>query len=86
MADERPIDSDDFARIQALIHTCEVKVIVGEGEALCELLRGVHADYFSEDLPPLPLDELVGDKAVSRKITRARMVLEGLMRGSRKYW
>jgi hypothetical protein len=83
MADERLIGPHDFARIRALIHAFETKVIDGEHGPLWEVLRDTHADYLSEN-PPLPLDDLVGDEAVSREINHARLVLERLMRGVSK--
>lgn len=78
MTAKRPIEPHDFARIRALIQAFEVKFVDGEEEPLWEALRGVHAQYLSED-PPMPLDDLVGDKAVSRELAHAGMVLECLM-------
>ncbi|MFE9461739.1 hypothetical protein [Streptomyces californicus] len=83
MPDERPIGSHDYARLLALVHAFEVKVVDGEEGPLWEVLRETHASYLSEN-PPLPLDDLVGDEAVSREINHARVILEQLMRGSAK--
>lgn len=80
MSGTRPIGPHDYSRILAVIHALEMKAIGGEDGPMWELLRETHANYLSED-PPLPLDDLVGDAAVSREINHARIVLTDLTRG-----
>ncbi|MGY0466957.1 hypothetical protein ACW14Y_42860 (plasmid) [Kitasatospora sp. cg17-2] len=80
-ADERPIDRSDYQRIYAILHALQLKAMENDDRPLWEILRELHEDYLHADAP-VPLDDLVGDRASSRELQHALIVIERLMRGS----